>query len=350
MQKIPIETFLQKASSLPIIDVRTSDEFTKGHIPGACNIPLFSNDERAIVGTKYKQENRESAFREGIHLIAAKIDFYLSELEKLHLSSREILLHCWRGGMRSEGMANLFRSIGYKVHLLEGGYKSFRRTVLKSFEKSYNFIIIGGMTGSGKSDVLREISKKDEQIIDLEGIANHKGSAFGALGQPAQPTVEQFENELFGELNKLDPAERIWLEDESQLIGKVRIPKPFFLQMRNADVYKLELSKELRIKRLMQEYTNFNKDKIIFSIHNIAKRLGGLAFQKAVESVQKNDFHTAIDIVLSYYDKTYSYGISKRKDQTIIPVKIEEDNPPKTAKILLQKINSRIPRKIFIFQ
>lgn len=330
---------MEKAPKLSIIDVRTSYEYKKGHIPNAVNIPLFSDQERAIVGIKYKQQNRESAYREGIHFISGKIEFYLNQLEKLKLQSKEILIHCWRGGMRSEGMANLFRSVGYTVHVLEGGYKAYRKAVLQSFEIQYDkLLIIGGMTGSGKSDVLRELGKAGEQIIDLEAIAHHKGSAFGALGQPEQPTVEQFENELFNQLNKLDPVRRIWLEDESQLIGKVRIPKPFFLQMRNADVYKLEFSKDLRIKRLMREYANFDKEKIITSIQNISKRLGGLAVQKTVEAVQNDDFRTAIDIVLSYYDKTYSYGLSRRKDQTIIPVKMAEDDSLRVAEKLIMNL------------
>ncbi len=338
--KVSINTFLEKAKKLPVIDVRTSSEYQKGHLPDAVNIPLFSDQERVVVGTKFKQKNRESAFREGIHIISSKVEFYLSELEKLHYSSREILLHCWRGGMRSEGMATLFRSVGYTVHVLDGGYKSFRKTVLNCFEKKYKFVIIGGMTGSGKSDVLREIGKTGEQIIDLEKIAHHKGSAFGALGQPEQPTVEQFENELFNQLNKLDPAGRIWLEDESQLIGKVRIPKPLFTQMRTAVVYKLDLNKKLRCQRLLQEYTGFDKYLIIASILNISRRLGGLAANQAIESVRRNDFAAAIDIVLNYYDKTYSYGLSKRNDQTIIPIKLESDDARKTAKKILSKYSS----------
>jgi tRNA 2-selenouridine synthase len=209
---------------------------------------------------------------------------------------------------------------------------------VESFSQPYKLKIIGGMTGSGKSETLRAVGNRGEQIVDLEKIACHKGSAFGSLGQPEQPSVEQFENELFTALGKLTPDKNIWLEDESQLIGKVRIPKPFFEQMRNAPVYKLELKKELRIKRLIEEYTGFNRENIISSILNISKRLGGLATQKAIEAVKNNDFPTAIDIVLSYYDKTYTYGLSKRKDQTIIPVALEEDNPENTAALLIRKL------------
>ncbi|OPX28103.1 MAG: tRNA 2-selenouridine(34) synthase MnmH [Candidatus Cloacimonas sp. 4484_143] len=333
--QISIEDFLQKSKNLPIIDVRTPAEFMKGHIPGAINIPIFSNEERAIVGTKYKQESRDTAMAEAMHFVSQNVDFYLDEIAKLKIPTKKILIHCWRGGMRSGSMARLFAADGYDVQILQGGYKSYRNLVLQSFEQPLRLLIIGGMTGSGKSDVLKEIENLGEQIVDLEGIAHHKGSAFGALGQLPQPTVEQFENDLHKAFSKLDLSEPIWLEDESQLVGKVRIPKPLFEQIRAAKVYKLELSKEYRIKRLVTEYTDFDKKLINTSIQNISRRLGGLAAQHAVNAIEKNDFSTAIDIVLSYYDKTYSYGLSKREGQTVIPVKLDEDDPKKTAKLLI---------------
>ena len=333
--QISIEDFLQKSKNLPIIDVRTPAEFMKGHIPGAINIPIFSNEERAIVGTKYKQESRDTAMAEAMYFVSQNVDFYLDEIAKLKIPTKKILIHCWRGGMRSGSMARLFAADGYDVQILQGGYKSYRNLVLQSFEQPLRLLIIGGMTGSGKSDVLKEIENLGEQIVDLEGIAHHKGSAFGALGQLPQPTVEQFENDLHKAFSKLDLSEPIWLEDESQLVGKVRIPKPLFEQIRAAKVYKLELSKEYRIKRLVTEYTDFDKKLINTSIQNISRRLGGLAAQHAVNAIEKNDFSTAIDIVLSYYDKTYSYGLSKREGQTVIPVKLDEDDPKKTAKLLI---------------
>ena len=333
--QIPIKNFLQNAKTMPIIDVRTPDEFAQGHIPEAINISIFSNEERAIVGTKYKQESRDTAMAEAMYFVSQNVDFYFNEITKLDLPDKKILIHCWRGGMRSGSMARLFAADGYDVQILEGGYKTYRNHVLNSFEQKLNLIIIGGMTGSGKSEVLKEIENLGEQIVDLEGIAHHKGSAFGALGQLPQPTVEQFENDLHKAFSKLDLSKPIWLEDESQSVGKVRIPKPLFKQIRSAKVFKLELSKEHRINRLVNEYTDFDKKLIHTSIQNISRRLGGLAAQNAVDAVEKNDFTTAIDIVLSYYDKTYSYGLSKREGQTIIPVKLDEDNPKKTAAILI---------------
>jgi tRNA 2-selenouridine synthase len=332
------------ANQLPIIDVRTPDEFRKGHIPSAFNIPLFSNEERAIVGTKYKQESRDTALQEALDFVAVKTDFYLDELHKIVPNKQEILIYCWRGGLRSAGMAKLFQADGYKVHILNGGYKSYRNHIRQSFEKKADLIIIGGMTGSGKTEILMEIGKLGEQILDLEKIAHHKGSAFGALGQEEQPTTEQFENNLFEYWKKLDLSKRIWLEDESQLIGKVRIPDPLFKQMRTANVIKLELDKKKRVERLMKEYTGFDTKPLIDSIINISRRLGGLDTRKAIEAVEKGDFRTAIDIVLSYYDKTYTYGLGKRKDQTVISLELDEDNQKLNAEKVIGFVKEKFDK------
>ena len=337
LKTIKIQEFMKLSRHLPIIDVRTPAEFAKGHIPNAINIPIFSNEERVIVGTKYKQESRDTAMAEAMYFVSRKVDFYLDEIAAQNILDKKILVHCWRGGMRSASMARLFAADGYDAQILESGYKSYRNAVLQSFEQSLNLLIIGGMTGSGKSDVLIEIENLDEQIVDLEGIAHHKGSAFGALGQLPQPTVEQFENQLYATFSKLDLSKPIWLEDESQLVGKVRIPKPLFAQIRTAKVFKLELSKEHRIQRLVKEYTDFDKGLINTSIQNISRRLGGLATKQALDAVETNDFATAIDLVLSYYDKTYTYGLSKREGQTIIPMKLDEDDPKKTAERLTMR-------------
>jgi tRNA 2-selenouridine synthase len=344
MKKIFVEDFLEKAEKYTIIDVRTPLEFSKGHIPGAFNIPLFSNEERAIVGTKYKQESRDTALQEALNFVAVKVNIYLEQLHKIPCENKEILVHCWRGGLRSAGMAKLFQANGYKVHVLNGGYKSYRNYIRQSFENKAGLTIIGGMTGSGKTEILREIGKLGEQILDLEKIAHHKGSAFGALGQEEQPTNEQFENNIFENWKKLDQSKRIWLEDESQLIGKVRIPDTLFKQMRTTKVIKLELDKKKRVERLMKEYTGFDSKPLIDSITNISRRLGGLDTRKAIEAVEKGDFRTAIDIVLSYYDKTYTYGLEKRKDQTVLSLKLDEDNPGKSAEKVIVFIKEKFDK------
>ena len=331
MESIPIQEFIKLSKYLPIIDVRTPAEFADGHITGAINIPIFSNEERAVVGTKYKQESKDTAIAQALEYIAAKTDQYLDELERL-VSTQEICIYCWRGGFRSTGMGYLFQTAGKKVYRLDGGYKAYRNFILGSFKKKFNLTVIGGMTGSGKTEILEEIGKTNQQMLDLEGIAHHKGSAFGALGQEDQPTTQQFENNLAAQLNSFNFEQNIWLEDESRMIGRVKIPDDLFIQMRSTNVIKIEVSKDNRINRLIKDYANFNKEYLINSITNISRRLGGLNTQKAIEAIEEEDYYTATDIILDYYDKTYTYGLSKREGQTISPLKLAGNDAKFNAK------------------
>lgn len=339
MDDLLINDFLKLTEGHPIIDVRTPAEFADGHITGAINIPIFSNEERAVVGTKYKQESKDTAIAQALEYIAQKTDEYLDKLLQV-TTSNKIGVYCWRGGFRSTGMGHLFETQDKQVFRLSGGYKAYRNFVLDTFKLDYDLLVLGGMTGSGKTEILQEIFKTDEQVLDLEGLANHKGSAFGALGQMVQPTNQQFENDLSGKLREFKTDKKIWLEDESRMIGRVKIPDDLFTQIRRSTVLKLEVPKQIRINRLIKDYAEFDKNDLVRSINNISRRLGGLSTKKAIKAIEENDFYTAADIILNYYDKTYKYGLSKREEQTIIPVKLEECNPAKTAKILLQKINS----------
>ena len=335
MKTIKIQEFIKVSQSLPIIDVRTPAEFSDGHITGAINIPIFSNEERAVVGTKYKQESRDTAIAKALEYIAEKTDHYLDELQKL-VQSNEICVYCWRGGFRSEGMGHLFQTAGKKIYRLVGGYKAYRNFVLDSFKVKFKLIVIGGMTGSGKTEILEEIGKTNEQMLDLEGIANHKGSAFGALGQDDQPTTQQFENDLAAQLTKFDPQQNIWLEDESRMIGRVKIPDDLFDQIRSSSVLKIEVSKDNRINRLIKDYANFSKDDLINSINNISRRLGGLNTKLAIEAIGVEDYYKATDIILDYYDRTYTYGLEKRAGQTVLPLKLDGNNAKENAEKVIK--------------
>ncbi|HLG04366.1 MAG TPA: tRNA 2-selenouridine(34) synthase MnmH, partial [Bacteroidia bacterium] len=210
-KSLPIDIFLAKKGVLPVIDVRSPGEFAHGHIPGAINLPLFSDEERAKVGTVYKKDGREQAILLGFELVGPKMADFSRKGMELAVAKR-ILVHCWRGGMRSGVVAWVFETVGLEVFTLQKGYKAYRNFVLKEFEKPLNLRIVGGETGTGKTEILHALRKKGEQVIDLEAIAAHRGSAFGALGQPAQPTSEQFENDLHHAISELDPAKIIWIE------------------------------------------------------------------------------------------------------------------------------------------
>ncbi len=345
MKTIKIQEFIKVSKYLPIIDVRTPAEFSDGHITGAINIPIFSNEERAVVGTKYKQESRDTAIAKALEYVAEKTNSYLDELQRL-VPSQQICVYCWRGGFRSEGMGLLFQTAGKKVYRLQGGYKAYRNYVLDSFKIKYKLIVIGGMTGSGKTEILEEIGKTNEQMLDLEKTANHKGSAFGALGQDNQPTTQQFENDVAAQLNKFDLKQNIWLEDESRMIGRVKIPDDLFKQMRSSTVIKIEVSKDNRINRLIKDYADFSKIDLINSITNISRRLGGLNTKMAIEAINKNDYYKATNIILDYYDKTYAYGLSKREGQTVLSLKLVGNNQKLNAEKVIEFVKEKSGRKV----
>lgn len=332
---IPIDEFLRLARTLPVVDVRTPDEFLHGHIPGAINIPLFSNEERAIVGKLYVQSSRAAAIYRGLDFASRHAAAYLDAVE--HLDTEEILLHCWRGGMRSEGIARLFCASGYTVHLLQEGYKAYRRVVLQSFQQPLPLRIIGGMTGSGKSEILHELEARNHQIIDLEALACHKGSAFGALGQPQQPSGEQFENSIHAALYSFDLNKPIWIEDESQRIGRVIIPKTLYLHMQNAQLYHLEVNLDTRIQRLIREYTGFNPADLCAAVEHISQRLGGQTASIVKKQIMEGDFYAAITAVLRYYDKTYRHASSRRDPRKIAHISIHTQSPRQIAEMLMER-------------
>lgn len=334
MEIIQIQDFLVKAKKIPVIDVRSPGEFLKGHIPGASNVPLFNDDERAIIGIKYKDENRNSAIRAGLEIVGPKL-VSLVEQSKSIAKNNKVIIHCWRGGMRSESMAWLLNTADIKTFVLNGGYKAYRRYQKEYYSKKAKLIILGGKTGSGKTEILYEIENLGKQVVDLEGIANHKGSAFGALGQDVQPSNEQFENNLFEKWISMDLHRNIWLEDESKAIGKDFIPDEIWIQMKNSPVIALEMGKPLRIKRLEKEYAKFNKEELKNSILKISKRIGGLNTQQSIEAIEKRDFSTAIDLSLTYYDKAYQFGLSGREKEMVFRIILEEDGPERNAKKVL---------------
>src|SRR6476646_9398307 len=213
VKQFSLPEFLEKAKTTIVVDVRTPLEFEQGHIPGAVNIPIFTNEERVIVGTSYKQQGRQAAILLGFELTGPKWADFIRRAEEL-APDKKILVHCWRGGMRSGAMAWAFDLYGFDVGTLKGGYKAFRRAGIDAFSKPYPFVILSGSTGCAKTRTLQQMKALGEPVIDLEDLAQHQGSAFGSMGKLTQPSQEQFENLLGVELQKMDISKHIWLEDE----------------------------------------------------------------------------------------------------------------------------------------
>lgn len=309
-------------SKLPIIDVRSEGEFTQGHIPGALNCPILNDKERHLVGICYKQKGQAKAIELGYELVEHKFDEKV-QFVRNSVSINEVIVHCWRGGMRSKIFSELLEKNGFTVHRIDKGYKEFRGWVLSQLTKDYSLIILGGNTGSGKTEILKNMADKGAHFIDLEGLANHKGSAYGGIEMGTQPTQEQFENNLVIELNKCQNAQIIWVEDESRHLGKVNIPMHFRALMRNAHMIELSLPKSNRKKRIIEQYAHLNLPELISATKRLEKRLGNLQMNLAIEHLNNKDFEAWVDILLGYYDKLYQYGKSQRMPSKVHTVDIE---------------------------
>ncbi len=369
IQKITIEEFLSLAKQHPVLDVRSPGEYAHAHIPTAYSLPLFTDEERKQVGTAYKQQSREAAIKIGLDYFGVKMRAMVEQAEKIfgnrqlavgdeHAAQSQlptancVLVHCWRGGMRSAAVAWLLDMYGFKVFLLVGGYKAYRKWVLAQFEKDYNFNIIGGYTGSGKTLLLHELQKQNKTIIDLEGLANHKGSAFGALEGIPQPGQEMFENYLaeklqaanYGLQEETDSSSPgIYLEDESQRIGNLQIPMPLWRNMRKAPVFFMDIPFEERLIYITEEYGKLKKQTIKDAIIRIQKRLGGLETKNALTFLEEDNFKDCFRILLAYYDKWYHKGLHNRENISFLLNKIPcagVDTKINTQKILTCNIVS----------
>ncbi|WP_162944507.1 tRNA 2-selenouridine(34) synthase MnmH [Flavisolibacter nicotianae] len=375
MRRVAIHEFLEGCNDALLLDVRSPAEYNHAHLPGAISFPLFTDEERKVVGTTYKQVSRQAAIKIGLDYFGPKMRPMVEQVEAL-LSSRQqaiskdangqlpianrIFLYCWRGGMRSGAIGWLLNLYGFNVTVLTGGYKAFRNHVLKTFEQPYNFKILGGYTGSGKTEVLQELRAMGEKVICLESVASHKGSAFGNINMPPQPTQEMFENLLSHELRAVSqepgewpvlkdepettpnpklqtPNPSIWLEDESQRIGTVNLPNSLWQAMRTSPLYFLEIPFEERLKHITEEYSQCSKEKLADAIERIKKRLGGLETKNALRFLAEENYTECFRILLSYYDKHYLKGLHNREELSTLLTKIPCETVTEKNAVLLSQ-------------
>ncbi len=332
IKPIQITQFLELLPKATLLDVRSPAEYAHAHIPTATSLPLFNDEQRAIVGTAYKQESRETAIKIGLDYFGPNMRTMVEAVENLQQNDRKpVLVYCWRGGMRSGGVAWLLDLYGFEVYQLVGGYKAYRNQVLSTFEADYTFKIIGGYTGSAKTYILNALNENN-QTVDLEGMANHKGSALGGISQPAQASQEMFENILASKLRDLDSAKHILLEDESQRIGNLNIPKPIWGKMCASQVLFLNIPAEERLAFLVNEYGTLPPQELADAINRIQKRLGGLETQNALKALSENNFEICFGILLSYYDRWYKKSIDVKHN--VITINTNTGNIAHNTKLI----------------
>jgi tRNA 2-selenouridine synthase len=319
---LTLDNFWTLREQLPLVDARSEGEFAQSHILGAINIPILNNAERIQVGTLYKQAGPEKATLKGFELVGPR--FHLIQREALrNFPNKKVMLYCWRGGMRSQILSWILTQVGFEVYRLAGGYKTYRTFTFNEVRKPYPLLVLGGKTGAAKTVLLQKLKERGEQVVDLEGLANHKGSSFGAIGLPGQPTVEQFENLLAEQLRKIQPDRAIWVENESRRIGRIILPDPFFLQMTQSPRIEIEKTDTERIAHIAREYAGLDQVELTDAVLRLQKRLGGDRTKQAVEAIQANQPEIWIPILLQYYDKTYSYDLARHEVSKTIHLNLE---------------------------
>lgn len=331
-----------------VIDVRSPAEFALDHIPGAVNYPVLSNEERIKIGTLYKQVSPFAAKKLGAAFVSRNIANHL-ETHLLELPRQwRPLIYCWRGGERSGAFTHILNRIGWKATQLEGGYQGFRRTVINDLEehvKVFNFQVICGMTGSGKTRVLQEIGALGAQILDLEGLAVHRGSVLGNEPNAEQPSQKAFETALWNALRKLDPAKLVFVESESKKVGGLHIPDTLMEKIRNGACIELRSSVQTRVSWLIREYHHFLTDTDSFK-HKLAlltAHYGKVQIAKWYEAIDAGHFSELVkELLVKHYDPSYQSSIARNFPQYQIDhyVQLENDSDEafrQAAKTMIQQ-------------
>ncbi|MEO0541815.1 MAG: tRNA 2-selenouridine(34) synthase MnmH [Cyanobacteria bacterium P01_A01_bin.105] len=323
----------------PILDVRSPGEYADGHIPGAESFPLFTNDERAEVGTCYKHQGRDAAVELGLALVGPKMADFVRRAKALAGADKQVRVHCWRGGMRSGSMAWLLQTAGLQVTTLPGGYKAFRRWVRETVAEPRPIIVLGGMTGTAKTDILHALRDRGEPVLDLEGLANHRGSSYGALLLPPQPRTEHFENLIAMQWRQFPTDRPVWIEAESRQVGRCRLPDELMNQMEAAPTLEVTRPVSERCDLLVKIYGEADTESLVAATERVRRRLGGERTQAAVQFIRDGNLRAAVEILLMYYDKAYRYDLERR--QKVIPtIDISGFSPEGAAAALLEKVQS----------
>lgn len=306
---------IRKNSSV-ILDTRSEAEYEHAHIPGSVNLPLLHNDERVVVGTLYKQEGREAAIAKGFEIVKPKAQSILEKALQM-APEKELMLYCWRGGMRSNLMSSFLEINGFHTNILEGGYKAYRNWVIGINATPRNVLVLGGGTGSGKTVVLKQLRALGEQVLDLEALASHRGSAFGALGLPPQPSNEHFENLIAMQWSSFNDEKPVWIENESRSVGSCILPENIYSLIRNSTLIAIDIGLERRKQHIIEEYGCYPAEQLIAMARKIEKRMGPQHLKSSIEYFQQGDINNCLDLVLAYYDKMYVHGNAKRAPNSI---------------------------------
>ncbi|ATW24223.1 tRNA 2-selenouridine(34) synthase MnmH [Candidatus Formimonas warabiya] len=293
------------------IDVRSEREYQEDHIPHSLNIPVFNDEERIQVGLIYKNEGPEKARKAGLNIVAPKLPQLVKTIEEAALG-KQLILYCWRGGLRSYSLATILDLMNIRVFRLKGGYKRYRQWINNYFQQerfSFEVIVIHGLTGTGKTGVIQKLAHLGAGAVDLEALANNRGSVFGNVGLEEQPSQKLFESRLWDELHKNQEKKFIIVECESKRIGKITIPLSLFRGMREGRHILLFDTIDNRVKRIISEYhvDRYGKE-LIEALTRLKSRLGNETVASLSQMIEKENYASAVErLLIDYYDPLYQY-------------------------------------------
>lgn len=311
-QDISIEEALQLTNAY-FVDLRSEGEYQEDTIPGAINIPIFNNEERAQIGITYKQVSVEKAKELGLKFIAPKLADIYNQLRMLS-QQKKVIIFCWRGGMRSQFVLNAFSSLSLPLQRISGGYRSYRRYVhayLSQEELPQRAIVLHGLTGVGKTDVLKKLTKMGVPVLDLEGLALHRGSVYGKIGLPPSPSQKYFESLIFSQFKKYEKNKYFLVECESRRIGQLLVPPPVMKAIKAGNKILLYAQISDRVARIKKEYTkgaDFNTEALKVSTSFLTRRLGKNKVAELNQLLEQHQFEEVFTYLLTeYYDPLYKY-------------------------------------------
>ncbi len=340
MNEISIEDTNQLEDPL-VIDVRSPSEYAEDHLPGAVNLPVLSDDERDRVGTIHNQDSPFRARREGAKEICRNVPDIIDNIdERIDDRNHPLLLYCWRGGQRSQSLSLILDRIGYQVHRLQGGYKAYRKQVHQYFQDrkwSSPLVIIYGLTGSGKTPFLHRLREGGHSVVDLEGAANHRGSAFGGIGLDEQPSQKHFERRIYQQLEGADPP--IFMEGESRKIGRRTIPDPLFQDLIESPRVWLETRMENRVENIAREYPWPEcREDLVQAVGNLKERLGTDRVHDLQEKLRQDQLADVIETLLTeYYDPAYEKSCPDREE---FDLRIDGEDYDKATQKLIEEFNN----------
>lgn len=313
------EALAMRDRGVLLVDARSPAEFAQGTIPGAVNVPLFDDAERAEVGTVYKQQGKSVARKLGIKLVAPKIPALMDAVEAALATRRPpVVVFCWRGGLRSHSLTTFLNLAGIPARQLQGGHKAFRRRVVDFLERGEwgRLLVLRGLTGVGKTRILLQLAAEGYPVLDLEGLANHRGSAFGALGLPPQPTQKSFEALLWDELRNIPVGGYALAEGESKHIGRLVLPPRVYAALQQETTLWLNASLEHRVRVTLQDYPALDNLKSAFipPIRALRPRLGGEAVERLLDLLETGDWESLVrELMVLYYDPLYNHTKAERR-------------------------------------